>query len=84
MVHFNFAPAPLPEGVELTKREADVQGRVQDWLENHMGYAIMMRTRPHTIGCSDDHIVHLMTGKAKADTVDARKLACELQEDFIR
>ena len=49
-IHFNFAPAPLPEGVELTKREKEVQGRVDDWLENHMGYAIMMRTRPHTIG----------------------------------
>ena len=50
VVHFNFAPAPLPEGVELTRRESEVQGRVDDWLKNHMGYAIMMRTRPHTIG----------------------------------
>lgn len=49
-VHFNFAPAPLPEGAELTEREAKVQERVDDWLENHMGYAIMMRTRPHTVG----------------------------------
>ncbi|KAL2060147.1 hypothetical protein VTL71DRAFT_9969 [Oculimacula yallundae] len=49
-IHFNFAPAPLPEGAELTKRESEVQARVDDWLENHMGYAIMMRTRPHTIG----------------------------------
>ena len=50
VVHFNFAPAPLPENVNLTAREKEVQGRVDDWLENHMGYAIMMRTRPHTIG----------------------------------
>lgn len=49
-VHFNFAPAPLPDGVKLTEREAKVQDRVDDWLENHMGYAIMMRTRPHTVG----------------------------------
>lgn len=49
-VHFNFAPAPLPEDAELTDREAKVQARVDDWLENHMGYAIMMRTRPHTVG----------------------------------
>jgi hypothetical protein len=40
----------LPQGAELTDREREVQGRVDDWLENHMGYAIMMRTRPHTIG----------------------------------
>jgi pimeloyl-ACP methyl ester carboxylesterase len=40
-VHFNFAPAPLPEGAELTEREAYVQERVDDWLKNHMGYAVM-------------------------------------------
>lgn len=50
LVHFNFAPSPLPEGVEYTKREQEVKDRVDDWLENHMGYAVMMRTRPHTIG----------------------------------
>jgi pimeloyl-ACP methyl ester carboxylesterase len=49
-IHFNFAPAPLPEGVQLTAREAKMRDRVDDWLENHMGYAIMMRTRPHTVG----------------------------------
>lgn len=50
LIHFNFAPSPLPEGVEYTEREQEVQHRVDDWLENHMGYAIKMRTRPHTIG----------------------------------
>ena len=45
LVHFNFAPSPLPEGVELTARESEVQGRVDDWLERHMGYAVCMRTR---------------------------------------
>lgn len=45
LVHFNFAPSPLPEGVEHTPREKEVQGRVNDWLENHMGYAVCMRTR---------------------------------------
>jgi hypothetical protein len=45
LVHFNFAPSPLPEEVEYTTREKEVQGRVDDWLENHMGYAICMRTR---------------------------------------
>ena len=50
LIHFNFAPSPLPEGVEYTSRETEVQNRVDDWLENHMGYAICMRTRPHTIG----------------------------------
>lgn len=55
LIHFNFAPSPLPElsrrgRREYTEREREVQGRVDDWLENHMGYAIQMRTRPHTIG----------------------------------
>ncbi|OQO12941.1 hypothetical protein B0A48_02405 [Cryoendolithus antarcticus] len=50
LVHFNFAPSPLPEGVEYTQREKDVQARVDNWLEWHMGYAVCMRTRPHTIG----------------------------------
>lgn len=50
LIHFNFAPSPLPEGVEYTQREQDVKDRVDDWLENHMGYAVCMRTRPHTIG----------------------------------
>lgn len=55
LVHFNFAPSPLPPlsrrgKKETSDREAEVQRRVDDWLENHMGYAIEMRTRPHTIG----------------------------------
>lgn len=44
-VHFNFAPSPLPEGIELTERERKVQERVDDWLQNHIGYAVCMRTR---------------------------------------
>ena len=55
LIHFNFAPSSLPPlsrrgRQEVTDREKEVQGRVDDWLENHMGYAIQMRTRPHTIG----------------------------------
>jgi len=55
LIHFNFAPSSLPKlnhrgREEVTAREAEVKSRVADWLENHMGYAIEMRTRPHTIG----------------------------------
>ncbi|RMY68294.1 hypothetical protein D0863_07221 [Hortaea werneckii] len=55
LIHFNFAPSRLPDlsrrgRREVTPREAEVRQRVDDWLENHMGYAIEMRTRPHTIG----------------------------------
>lgn len=52
LVHFNFAPSPMPEGVKYTTREKEVQGRVDDWLENHMGYAICMRTRVSLFGLS--------------------------------
>ncbi|RAH49742.1 epoxide hydrolase family protein [Aspergillus brunneoviolaceus CBS 621.78] len=50
LVHFNFAPSALPEHVEPTEREDAVAARVDDWVENHLGYAVCMRTRPHTIG----------------------------------
>lgn len=49
-IHFNYAPGVLPPGTELTEREKGVQDRRKDWLENHLGYAVLMRTRPHTIG----------------------------------
>ena len=45
MVHLNFAPSPLPEEGETTERERKVQGRVEDWLNNHLGYAVVMRSR---------------------------------------
>ncbi|KAF7587411.1 hypothetical protein BBP40_007251 [Aspergillus hancockii] len=50
LLHLNFAPSPLPEDIEYTKREKAVAARVDDWVENHIGYAVCMRTRPHTIG----------------------------------
>lgn len=45
LVHFNFAPSPLPPGVEYTGREKATVNRENDWLENHIGYAVCMRTR---------------------------------------
>ncbi|KAL3491602.1 Alpha/Beta hydrolase protein [Aspergillus germanicus] len=51
LVHFNFAPAGSPdEGVERTDEEQKLAVRADDFLENHLGYAVCMRTRPHTIG----------------------------------
>ncbi|KAK6222667.1 hypothetical protein LQW54_000848 [Pestalotiopsis sp. IQ-011] len=44
LMHTNFAPSPLPDDVEYTEREKAVAARVDDWIENHIGYA------PHTIG----------------------------------
>lgn len=54
-VHLNFSPTPLPEHLkeeDLTGRERRIEGRCQDWLDEHLGYAVCMRTRPHTLGVS--------------------------------
>ena len=51
-VLLNFCPTPLPEGIELTERENSIEKRCDDWLVDHLGYAVMMRTRPHTLGVS--------------------------------
>lgn len=45
LLHCNFAPSPLPPGIEYTDREKAVAARVDDWVKNHIGYAICMRTR---------------------------------------
>ncbi|KAI1626823.1 Alpha/Beta hydrolase protein [Exophiala viscosa] len=52
-VHFNFAPAPLPEGAELMEREAAVQARVDDWLENHL----IVNMTPNSI-CGAFYIIY--------------------------
>ncbi|KAF7195920.1 putative epoxide hydrolase [Pseudocercospora fuligena] len=84
LIHFNFAPSPLPEGVEYTQRESEVQSRVDDWLENHMGYAICMRTRPHTIGFGfNDNPMGILTwvGEKYNEAADPKK---EKDRDWIQ
>lgn len=50
-VHLNFCPVSLtPEDVDLTPREKKVAERQHNWLDKHLGYAVCMRNRPHTIG----------------------------------
>lgn len=51
-VHLNFCPTPLPPNLkpeDLTDREKRIELRCQDWLDNHLGYAVLMRTRPQTL-----------------------------------
>ncbi len=46
LVHFNFAPSGVPDKVnDRTEQERDLATRADDFLENHMGYAVEMRTR---------------------------------------
>lgn len=49
-VHLNWCPGGLAEGVEPTDREAKVLAKGNDWRTNHVGYAVLMRTRPQTLG----------------------------------
>ncbi|KAL3472073.1 Alpha/Beta hydrolase protein [Aspergillus californicus] len=56
--------------------ESTVAGRVDDWLENHLGYAICMRTRPHTIGIdlNDNPVGILMwVGEKYNEAADPQK-----------
>ncbi|OQU95134.1 hypothetical protein CLAIMM_01382 [Cladophialophora immunda] len=50
-VHLNFCPVEVDDSVtDLTPREMKIKERYHDWLNNHLGYAVCMRTRPQTIG----------------------------------
>ncbi|KAL4944823.1 hypothetical protein BDV06DRAFT_209934 [Aspergillus oleicola] len=51
LVHFNFAPSGVPDDQsQWAAEERKLAERSEDFLVNHMGYAVEMRTRPHTIG----------------------------------
>jgi hypothetical protein len=50
-VHFNFCPVEIPSHLtDLTPREDFIKKRAQSWLDDHLGYAVLMRTRPQTFG----------------------------------
>ncbi|KAF2094625.1 alpha/beta-hydrolase [Rhizodiscina lignyota] len=50
VIHLNYCPGALPEGIEATERELAVQAKGVDWRTAHIGYAVLMRTRPHCVG----------------------------------
>ncbi|KAJ5395136.1 alpha/beta-hydrolase [Penicillium crustosum] len=79
LLHLNFCPSALPDRIEPTSREAEVSHRVGDFLENHLGYAICMRTRPHTIGIAlnDNPVGILMwVGEKYIEAADPQKQKC--------
>lgn len=45
IVHCNFAPSIIPGEIGQDERDNFLAGRVTDWLEKHLGYAVCMRTR---------------------------------------
>ena len=53
VVHLNYCPGALPENLkeeDLTSREIKARDKGVDWRTNHVGYAVLMRTRPHSLG----------------------------------
>lgn len=62
VMHLNWCPGALPDGVEPTEREARCAAQGQNWRTEHVGYAVMMRTRPQSIGWMlEDNPIGLMT-----------------------
>ncbi|KAE8308466.1 Alpha/Beta hydrolase protein [Aspergillus transmontanensis] len=49
LIHFNFIPSEMPDNAKCwTEREHAIAERMEDWYENHLGYAVCMRTRVRT------------------------------------
>ena len=62
VMHLNWCPGALPEGTAPTEREAKCAAKGQNWRTNHVGYAVLMRTRPQSVGWMlEDNPVGLMT-----------------------
>lgn len=52
MNHLNYCPGALPETLreeDLSRREIAARERGVDWRTRHVGYAVLMRTRPQTL-----------------------------------
>ncbi|KAB8226048.1 Alpha/Beta hydrolase protein [Aspergillus novoparasiticus] len=50
LTHFNFISSEMPDNAKSwIEREHAIAERMEDLYENHLGYAVCMCTRPHTI-----------------------------------
>lgn len=53
VIHLNWCPGALPEDLkdsDLSDREKYARDKGIDWRTNHIGYAVLMRTRPQSLG----------------------------------
>jgi pimeloyl-ACP methyl ester carboxylesterase len=53
VIHLNYCPGALPSDLtdsDLSARERQCRDRGVDWRTNHVGYAVLMRTRPQSLG----------------------------------
>lgn len=60
VVHLNYCPGSLPSQ-PISDREKSCQAKAQDWRSSHVGYAVLMRTRPQSMGwmLADNPVAHL-------------------------
>ena len=52
VIHLNWCPGALPEDLkdgDLSEREKYARDKGIDWRTNHVGYAVLMRTRPQSL-----------------------------------
>jgi pimeloyl-ACP methyl ester carboxylesterase len=77
----NFAPSPLPKGVKYTEREKAVADRAGDWLENHMGYAICMRTR---VRQTSMHVLHFLLATLSVWKTFTDRFLAPAAHDWLR
>ncbi|KXT16012.1 hypothetical protein AC579_9520 [Pseudocercospora musae] len=62
VMHLNWCPGALPGGAEMTERERKCKEKGEIWRSEHVGYAVLMRTRPQSLGWMvEDSPVGLMT-----------------------
>ena len=84
-------PGAPPTGTKLTDKEKAALERAEWWMgkplhENHMGYAVEMRTRPQTIGVAfNDHPVGIMMfiGEKYEELADPNLGTATLDEDWF-
>lgn len=53
VIHLNWCPGALPEELrddDLEPRERQARDRGINWRSEHIGYAVLMRTRPQSLG----------------------------------
>lgn len=50
VIHLNYCPGAPPDGMVLTERESKAKEKGENWRTRHVGYAVLMRTRPHCVG----------------------------------
>ncbi|KAK1714586.1 hypothetical protein CaCOL14_007406 [Colletotrichum acutatum] len=49
LLHCNYAPIPMPDGIQLSEHEKKDFRKYEDWAQRHGGFDVTGSIRPHTI-----------------------------------